>query len=159
LSVGPDPAVRIGVGSATQLGVTATFADLTTADVTSSSTGTAYRTSNPDVVTVSADGLVTGVAPGTAIGLALNDGAAGFAGVTVLSAPVVSLSSSPSTVSIAISPLLPTPSAPLKIIGTLGDSSTLDLTGGAGITYQSSSPGVAQVTPSGVIIGQAPGAA
>src|SRR5262249_46802358 len=54
---------------------------------------------------------------------------------------------------------LPAPSVPLKIAATLGDTSTLDVTASStGITYQSSIPGVAQVTASGVIIGQAPGA-
>jgi hypothetical protein len=73
---------QILVGSVEQLAVTASYAGHT-ADVTAGSTGTVYRTSNPAVATVSADGLVVGVAPGTAIIFCENQGVAAFARVSV----------------------------------------------------------------------------
>lgn len=61
-------------GEVTQLAVTGTFADATTKNLTAGSTGTRYISSNPAIATVSADGLVTAVGPGTAVITAQNEG-------------------------------------------------------------------------------------
>ena len=65
-------------GATTQLTVTATFGDGSTADVTSMSAGTNYTVSNPTIATVSTDGLVTAATSGTVVMTAMNEGAVGF---------------------------------------------------------------------------------
>ncbi len=65
-----DPA-----GPTFQLGVTATYADGSTLDVTSSTFGTNYSSSNPAAISVGADGLVSALTSGSAT-IAVNlDGA------------------------------------------------------------------------------------
>lgn len=66
------------VGATVQLSVSATFSDGRTADVTPSLTGTNYSSSNPDIVTVSPEGLVTPVSSGTTVVSAMNEGALGM---------------------------------------------------------------------------------
>jgi 3D (Asp-Asp-Asp) domain-containing protein len=65
------------VGQQLQLAATATYADGTQADVTAGATGTGYRSSNPAIATVNADGLVSAVASGVVIISALDEGALG----------------------------------------------------------------------------------
>src|SRR4051812_37359271 len=72
LNIAPTNLHLIGLGSSQQLVVGASFADQTNGDVTNGATGTSYKSSNPNVATVSADGLVTAVGPGTAIIYAVN---------------------------------------------------------------------------------------
>ena len=64
--------------------MTATYPDRSVQDVTAATTGTSYTTSNPALVTVSADGLVTAVASGTVVIQATHDGAAGIITATVV---------------------------------------------------------------------------
>ncbi len=66
------------LGSSIPLTVTAAFADGGAQDVTAGSKGTNYTNSNPKVVTVSPDGVVTAVASGTVIISAQNEGALGL---------------------------------------------------------------------------------
>ncbi len=61
-------------GATVQIAATATFPDGSTADVTAGDAGTTYRSSNPAIATVGADGLVTAVASGTALISATNEG-------------------------------------------------------------------------------------
>ncbi len=62
-------------GATAQLSVTARLLDETGVDITAAAKGTSYGTTNPAVVTVGADGLVTAVGPGDAFVLARNAGA------------------------------------------------------------------------------------
>ena len=62
-----------------QLSVIATFPDGSTADLTSSQTGTNYRLSNPAIATLDAEGILTGTASGVVLVTAANEGANGFA--------------------------------------------------------------------------------
>ena len=71
-------------GATAGLVVRAVYADGSDADVTLASTGTNYTSSNPAVATVSAGGLVTGLASGTVLVTALNDGAVGFGRISVV---------------------------------------------------------------------------
>ncbi|MBE7500736.1 MAG: Ig-like domain-containing protein [Verrucomicrobiales bacterium] len=66
------------LGATRQLTVTATYPDNSTKDVTATTEGTGYTTSNPNTATVSADGLVTARASGTVVISAINDGAIGM---------------------------------------------------------------------------------
>jgi hypothetical protein len=152
LAITPSSLSLSGLGSAEQLTVGSTFADLSTADVTAGARGTTYRSSNAAVATVGPNGLVTAVGNGTAIISALNEGAIGLTVVHVLSSPLQSLSVSPSAVTLAQNPLFRTPPARLHVTGLLGNSTSLDLSGASsGTTYVSSNPLVAAVSADGSI--------
>lgn len=64
----------LGVGDSEHLLVTGTFGDLRERDITLASFGTTYTSSNPAVVTVSADGLLTATGEGTATVQIANSG-------------------------------------------------------------------------------------
>lgn len=72
-------------GATVQLTVTATYVGGNTADVTSAASGTSYLTTNPGILTVTKDGLVTASTPGTAIISAVQDGATAFLSLQVFS--------------------------------------------------------------------------
>ena len=78
LSITPANPSFTAAGQTAQLLVTATYPDNSTRDVTQSSTGTNYTTSNSAIATVNANGLVTAVASGTVVIQATNDGATGI---------------------------------------------------------------------------------
>ncbi|MGH8244812.1 MAG: hypothetical protein ACREUU_00090, partial [Gammaproteobacteria bacterium] len=73
----------IAVGETAQLTATAALPDGTAKAVTAQSTGTTYRTSNPGIANVSADGLVTATGPGTAVISAQNEGVLAAIFITV----------------------------------------------------------------------------
>jgi hypothetical protein len=75
LTLAPGQPVFNAVGQTAQLTVTAIYPNSSTKNVTASSTGTNYTTSNPAIAAVSAGGLVTAVASGTVVLQATNDGA------------------------------------------------------------------------------------
>ena len=64
------------VGETFQLAVTATYTDLSTADVTAFAAGTQYTSSNPAIASVSPDGLITAVGTGTVTIAVSNEGRA-----------------------------------------------------------------------------------
>lgn len=149
-----------GVGQTQQLAVGSAFADQSTRDVTASSTGTTYRSSNLAVATVGPNGQVTAVGAGTAILSALNDGTMGLATVTVRSASLTSLDVIPASVAITLNPIFPASPVLLQTSGLLSDGKILDLTAASsGTAYSSSAPSVAAVDPDGRITAVAPGAA
>ena len=89
IAVTPASPAFAAAGQTAQLVVTATFPDGSTKNVSAASTGTNYTTSNAGIATVSANGLVTAVASGTAVIQATNDGAAAILLVKVRSpAPI-----------------------------------------------------------------------
>ena len=65
------------IGQTAQLAAIATYPDASQADVTFAERGTGYRTSNPAIATVDANGLVTARASGVALVSAVNEGALG----------------------------------------------------------------------------------
>jgi hypothetical protein len=67
----------------TQLSAMATFPGGTTQDVSASSSGTQYQVSNPNIATISTNGLVTAVSSGTVVIQALNQGAQGIINIQV----------------------------------------------------------------------------
>ena len=75
--------LAIPVGGTSQLALTGTFFNGDTVDVTTAADGTTYRVSNTAIVTISADGLITGAGEGTAYVTATNNGAAAVRRVTV----------------------------------------------------------------------------
>lgn len=62
----------VDAGATAQLTVTALYSDDTRLDVTSGASGTKYRVMNPSVVSVDANGKVTGLKPGIATVVALH---------------------------------------------------------------------------------------
>ncbi len=71
-------------GQTTQLTVTATYASGPSQNVTSSSAGTTYTTSNPAIAGVSANGLVTALKTGTVIIQATNEGRSAIQMISVV---------------------------------------------------------------------------
>ena len=79
------PVSTLGVaGATTQLSVTATFPDGSTAEVSAAANGTNYTVSNADIATVGAEGLVSAVMSGTVTVTAMLDGVIGFAQLQVV---------------------------------------------------------------------------
>ena len=107
----------------------ATYADASSGDATASSTGTVYTSSNPAVATVDAEGLVTARGTGTAILLALNEGAVGLAAVSVLSATLDALEVTPTETVLVINPIYGTPTASLQVVGRLREFRSARLAG------------------------------
>jgi hypothetical protein len=99
---------------------------------------------NPDVATVSATGLVSGVTDGDAVITATSEGAVGEATVTVFGSPVVA------TVTV-------TPAAPFMAVGTQQQLAAAAKAGSgtvitdAVITWETSDPNVATVSATGLV--------
>jgi alpha-tubulin suppressor-like RCC1 family protein len=144
---------RVTVGTTQNLTVTAYFADAPTKNVTSGE-GTRYFSNNTAVATVNNDGVVTGVAPGLAfIFVSRDDGAFGAAAITVTSTGVSTITASPTGISFEVHPLFPVPTRDLKVIATMTDNSTLDITPSSnGVLYSSTNTNVATVSPEGRVV-------
>ncbi len=84
LSVAPTTPSLTSVGQTVQLTVTGTYPDGSTQNLTASSTGTNYTTSNPAIATISPSGLVTAISSGTIVIQASNDGASGITTAMVM---------------------------------------------------------------------------
>lgn len=74
-----------GVGSTADLGVTATYPDGSTADVTQATSGINYTSSNPNLVSVDENGQATGQATGGVLVTARLDGVVAVKQVTAVS--------------------------------------------------------------------------
>ena len=110
-----------------------------------------FATSNAQVATVSATGLVTGVAPGSATITATSEGRSGTATFTVTPEPVSSVVISPANGSIVVGSTLQLSATPRNATGQT-------LTGRT-ITWSSGAPGLASVSAAGLVTGLAPGSA
>ncbi|NGQ97126.1 S8 family serine peptidase, partial [Brevibacillus sp. SYP-B805] len=144
LTVTPT-SVTLETGATQQLTVTAAYSDGSTKDVTSQAT---YQTVDPNIATVSASGLLTGIAPGnTTVNIA-------YAGrTTSVSAKIIavqSLSVTPASVSLLVGA-----TQQLTVTATYSDGTTKDVTSQA--TYQTVDPNIATVSASGLLTGIAPG--
>jgi len=114
----------------------------------------AWTSSNTGIATVSATGVVTGVAPGNATITATSEGKSGTSAITVTPpapAPVASV-----TVAPAALPLIVGQTGTLT--ATTRDAANNVLTDRA-ITWTSSAEGVATVAPNGTVTAVAPGSA
>lgn len=110
-----------------------------------------WNTGNASVATVTAAGVVTGVAPGTVQIAASAGGSSGIANITVLPPPVASVSVSPPLDTI----VLP---GTAQLTATVFDAQHNPLTGRT-ITWSSNMPNVANVDANGLVTGVAPGSA
>ena len=146
-------AATIVQGATKQLLVTGTMSDGSTKDVTNSSTGTTYTSSNTAVATVDANGLITVLPTGT-IGYktvisAKNNGKTSSCTVTVGSGAVTVNSISLDTTAATI---VQGATKQLLVTGTMSDGSTKDVTNSStGTTYTSSNTAVATVDANGLI--------
>jgi len=135
------------VNATTQL--TATMSDAGGAVL--SGRAVTWQTSAAGVATVSAIGLVRGVAAGQATITATSEGQSGTASVTVQVQPVATIVVTPASPSIAIS-------ATVQLAATLRDANGALLTGRT-VTWETSVAGTATVSGSGLVTGVAAGQA
>jgi uncharacterized protein YjdB len=110
-----------------------------------------WASGNTTVATVSAAGLVTAKAAGSATITATSEGRSGTAAITVVSVPVASVTVSPATASVAAG-------TTVQLAATTKDSAGGILTGRT-VTWASSNTLVATVSATGLVTGVAPGSA
>src|SRR5207244_528860 len=110
-----------------------------------------WASSAPAGATVSASGLVMGVAAGAVTVTATSEGKTGSAAVTVNPVPVASVSVSPATASLQVGQTVQLTATPL-------DANGLPLSGRR-ITWASSAPAAAAVSTGGLVTGAGSGTA
>jgi trimeric autotransporter adhesin len=148
LLIAPVPVVAVVVapgGGSLEAGATlqlsATLRDPQGKPVTGRSI--AWSSSNPAVATVSAQGLVAGSAPGAVQITASCEGKSGVASLTVVNAPVVVVELNPASVALS-------PGKSEQLTALLKDSRGHALSGRS-VSWRSSQPSVATVTPNGSV--------
>jgi trimeric autotransporter adhesin len=135
-----------GIGISQQYTATATYSDGSSADL---SAGVAWSSSDTSIATVSAAGVVTTVAAGTANIIATIGALTDSSTLTVVPAHLTSIAVTPATQSIAAGTTLQ-----FSAVGSFDDGSTQLLTN---LTWSSSSTSVMTITSGGVGIGVGPG--
>ncbi len=147
-SVMVSPAsATVTVGATTQL--TATPKDANGAAL--SGRAVTWATSNPAVATVSAGGVVTGVATGSATITATSEGQTGTSAITVTNVPVASVTVSPTAAGVTVG-------ATTQLTATPKDANGTALSGRA-VTWATSNAAVATVSATGLVTGVATGSA
>jgi uncharacterized protein YjdB len=136
------PAASVLVGSTTQLGATARDASGT---VITDRTPL-WSSGNSAVATVSQQGLVTGISPGTATIVAALDGRTGSATVTVTRVPVASVVITPAETEVRVG-------RTVKLVAKAYDAQGKELTGRA-ITWSSGNTTRATVDQNGTVTGR-----
>jgi hypothetical protein len=130
------------------LAVTGLRTDGTTVDLTPAATGTTYESSNTFVARVAPDGVVTGVANGTATITARNGVLSDTAAVVVEAGVTLdSLELAPAATTLRAAGA----TQALVLRGRFSDGSTRDLTAAAGTTYESGNAAVATVAATGIV--------
>src|SRR5436309_544690 len=104
-----------------------------------------WMTSNNAVATVSASGLVTGVAAGSATITATSEGKSGAAAMTVTNVPVATVTVTPAIASLLMG-------ATVQLTATPKDALGNPLSGRV-VTWASDAPGVAAVSGTGLVTG------
>src|SRR5436309_485681 len=147
-SVAVSPvAAGLTVGATTQL--TATPEDSSGTALTGRAV--TWATSNGAVATVSASGLVTGVAAGSATITATSEGQSGTSAITVTNVPARDVTANPATASLTVG-------ATTQLTATPKDSNGTAL-GGRVVTWGTSNAAIATVSASGLARGVAAGSA
>ena len=132
-----------------QLAASLAMSDGSTQDVTATAT---WVSANPAIATVSAAGLVTGVAVGATQVTATAQGKSDTANVIVDHGALVSIALAPATANVAVGA-----TQQLTATGTYEDGSTAPIT--TGLTWASSAGNVATVSATGLVTGVAAGTA
>jgi uncharacterized protein YjdB len=146
VAVSPNP-VGVRVGAVTQVVATArdSSGDLINDKLFQWTTG------NPSIATVSASGVLSGVAPGATTVAATTDGVAGSSAVTVTVVPVGSVTVTPSTASLSAG-------TTAQLTASVRDTAGNVLTGRV-VSWTTSQSSTATVNGSGLVTGVAPGTA
>jgi uncharacterized protein YjdB len=110
-----------------------------------------WTSDHPEIASVTDAGVVTATSPGTATITATSEGRSGAATVTVTRAPVSSLAITPGTASLVVGGAVSLVATPTDASGTVLTDRT--------VSWSSSAPAVATVSPTGVVAGVAPGSA
>ena len=110
-----------------------------------------FTSGSPAVATVSASGLVTGVAPGTATITATSEGKTGTATVSVAPVPVANVVVSPATPNVTVGQTV-------QLSASVQAANNQELTGRS-VSWSSGAPGIASVSATGVVSGLSPGTA
>src|ERR1041384_3782081 len=111
----------------------------------------AWTTSNASIASISVSGVVTAVAPGSAVITATSEGKTGSATITVALVPVASVSVTPTTASLFVGQAV-------QLSAATRDSAGNVLNGRA-IAWTTSDSTVASVSSSGLVLAKGPGAA
>ena len=150
VTVSPVPVAAVSVSPAAATTIVGQTVQLTAAPL--DSTGAAlsgrvvtWASSNAGIATVSATGLVRGVATGSATIAATSEGKSGTAAITVTPVPVASVSVSPGAATVGAGQTL-------QLTATPRDASGNPLTGRI-VTWASSNTAVATVSGSGLVTG------
>jgi len=130
-------------GGTRQFTATGTFANNSTQDLTNSVT---WRSLQPDVASISATGLATGQAPGTATIIAERGAVSGGAQLTVINPPLTALQVVPSSAT-----LVRGTTVQLGAQARFGSGSFQNVTGQ--VTWTSSNVAVATVSAQGLVSG------
>jgi|GEM_PF-3476262 len=150
VSVAVSPASgNVETGKTLQLTLIGSYSDGSTQPVSS---GVAWSSGNPGRATVSAAGLVTGVATGPVTITGTANGKSATASITVTAA-LVSINVSPSTADVEVGKTVA-----LAATGTYSDTSTGPL-GPPQLNWSSSNPAVATISGGGVVTGVSVGSA
>ncbi|MES3021050.1 MAG: Ig-like domain-containing protein [Pseudomonadota bacterium] len=139
----------VQIGSTRQMFVTARYSDLSTVNVTGSST---YVSGSPAVATINANGILTGVSAGNALVTGTFNGMSSSTLANVPSATITSIAVTPAAASVAVGN-----TRQFTATATYSDASTGNVTNSA--LWTSSNPLVATVLPTGVARGVATGVA
>jgi uncharacterized protein YjdB len=108
-----------------------------------------FSSSDPQVASVSSTGVVTGVRPGSAVITATSEGGSGTATVTVSPEPVASVEISPSGASLVVGQAIQ--------MTAIARNGTGQILTGRSVSWISGAPGLATVSPAGVVTGVSPG--
>ncbi len=146
LSVGPS---GLPLGASRQVQAAGKFSDGAVQDLTNS---VKWQTLFPKVLTITDAGMITGVAPGTAVITARYELMTVAASLTVTPAALVSLSVRADNASLPLGE-----STQVRALGTFTDQTVRDLT--TMVTWSSSAPGVVSVSGAGVAQAKALGVA
>ncbi len=147
-SVTVSPATAsVTVGTTSQLTATAKDANGTAL----SGRVVTWATSNAAAATVSASGLITGVAAGSATITATSEGQSGTSAITVTNVPVASVTVSPTAAGVTVG-------ATTQLTATPKDANGTALSGRA-VTWATSNAATATVSASGLVTGVAAGSA
>jgi len=142
-------ASSVALGQTVQFHATGIFNDGSSQDETKLAV---WTSSNSGVASIDATGFATSVSVGNALVAANVGGVQSSVAVTVSQAAIVSIAVGPPASSIALGT-----TAQLKATGTYTDQSTRDITNI--VTWESSQPDVAVVSPAGLAASQSVGAA
>ncbi|HET7456371.1 MAG TPA: Ig-like domain-containing protein [Gemmatimonadaceae bacterium] len=150
VTVSPVPAASVTVtpSSASLIVGTTTTLTATVKDASGNTLAdrpVTWTTSNAGVATVSANGVVTAVAPGTAIVTATREGKSDQATITVSPVPVARVDVTPSTATVVVGQTV-------QLTATPRDASGNAL-GGRTVTWTTSDPLVALVSSAGLVTG------